>query len=164
MKKLLLSCLLVASSVVSLNASAEWMTKTDDDLFTGGKQSMLFGSISTNNAIAFDCTKDTLELSYIEKGPFNAQGPVPVTIIVKVDANEPVRFQGNFTKRNEEYIQAGTNQDGIKQVLSQLKQAKSKIVIGMNVEATDKKMSFSAGVIGSTKAVNDFASACELKI
>lgn len=164
MNKLLLPCLLVASSFASFNANADWTTKTEDDLFTGGKQSMLFGAISAMNGIAFDCTKDTLELSYIEKGPFKAEGPVPVTIIVKVDANEPVRFQGSFTKRNEDYIQAGTNQDGIKQVLSQLKQAKSKIAIGLNVEVVNKKMSFSSDVTGSTKAVSDFASACELKI
>ena len=164
MSKFLLSTLLIASSVVSLNANAEWFTKAEDDIFSGGKQAMLLGSISEMSGIAFDCTKDSLELSYIEKGSFKADGPVPVTIIVKIDSNEPVKFQGDFSRRNDEFIQASTTQDGIKEVLSQLKLAKSKMLIGLSFDAVNKKMSFSADVAGSTKAVNDFTSACELKI
>ncbi len=45
-------------------------------------------------------------------------------MIVNVDGNEPVKFEGAFTKRNDEYIQASTNQARIVQVLEQLKQAK----------------------------------------
>jgi len=164
MKKILIAGLVVAISISSFTARAEWIAKVEDDLFSGGKQAMLAGSISPMAGIVFDCTKDSLSMAYIEKGPFNAQGPIPVTMIVKIDGNEPVKFEGAFTKRNDEYIQASTNQEGIDQVLGQLKQAKSKMLVGLNVESINKKMSFSADVVGSTSAVNDFAKACEIKM
>lgn len=108
---------------------------------------MLAGSVSQMIGIVFDCTKDSLSMAYIGKGPFNAQAPVPVTIIVKVDGNEPVKFQGAFTKRNDEYIQAGTSQEGIVQVFEQLKQAKSKMLIDLHAQSVNKKMSVSADVV-----------------
>ncbi|MEG3112126.1 hypothetical protein SC127_15470 [Pantoea sp. T14] len=164
MKNSLIAGLIGALSLVSFNASAEWMTKVEDDLFSGGKQAMMYGTISQINGIIFDCTKDELSLSYVEKGPFNAKEPIPLAIIVKVDGNDPLKLEGNFKKRNDEYMQAISNQADIVQVLSQLKQAKSKFLIGLNVQAVNKKMSFTADVVGSTKAVNDFAEACEIKL
>lgn len=164
MKNSLIAAIIGCVSLVSFSANAEWVTKVEDDLFSGGKQAMMYGTISLMNGIIFDCTKDELSLSYVEKGPFDAKEPIPVTIIVKVDGNDPLRLEGNFKKRNDEYMQGTTNQAGIIQVLTQLKQAKSKMLIGLSVQAVNKKMSFSADVEGSTKAVNEFAEACEIKI
>lgn len=164
MKNSLIAGFIVSLSLVSFSVSAEWMTKIEDDLFSGGKQAMMYGELSGFNGIIFDCTKDGMSLSYVEKGAFNAKNTVPVTIIVKVDGNDPLKLEGNFQKRNDEYIQAITQQADILQILPQLKQAKSKMLIGLNVQEINKKMSFSADVRGSTKAVNDFAEACEIKL
>jgi len=98
---------------LKLHARAEWTAKVEDDVFSGAKQAMLAGSVSQMIGIVFDCTKDSLSMAYIGKGPLNAQEPVPVTIIVKFDGNEPVKFEGAFTKRNDEYIQASRDQEGI---------------------------------------------------
>lgn len=164
MKKNVFNFMAMTALIISCNAQADWASQVDDDLFSGGKQAMLLGTIADMNGVTFDCTRDTLSMAYIEKGSFNAGGAVPVTIIVKVDGNEPVKFEGSFTKRNEEYIQASTSEGEIKKVLSQLKQAKSKMLIGLNIKSVNKKRSFSADATGSTKAVTEFAKACEINI
>jgi len=67
MKKILIAGLALAFSTSSFNARAEWMTKVEDDLFSGGKEAMLTGSISPMAGIVFDCTKNSLSMAYIEK-------------------------------------------------------------------------------------------------
>ncbi|MFH8134198.1 hypothetical protein ABU178_08425 [Pantoea osteomyelitidis] len=164
MKKNLLAGILSLACMASFSAHADWDAKVEDDIFSGGKQAMLVGMISMNNGIIFDCTKDSLSMAYVEKGDYKAAESLPVTMIVKVDSNDPVSLQGNFSKRNDEYLQAATTQDGLVNILTQLKQAQSKVLIGLNVEAVNKKMSFSADAVGSTKAVTDFATACGIKV
>ncbi|RPE03097.1 hypothetical protein BBB56_06785 [Candidatus Pantoea deserta] len=164
MKRNLLKFVSMATLVISCSAQADWAAQVEDDIFSGGKQAMLLGTIADANGVTFDCTHDTLSMAYIEKGSLSSESSVPVTMIVKVDNNAPVRFEGAFSKRNEEYLQASTSVGDIKKVLSQLKQAKSKMLVGLSFDAVNKKMSFTADVEGSTKAVNEFAKACELNI
>ncbi len=58
---------MLAFSTSSFNSRAEWMAKVEDDLFSGGKEAMLAGSISPMVGIVFYCTKNSLSLAYIEK-------------------------------------------------------------------------------------------------
>ncbi|WJV38083.1 hypothetical protein QVN03_22310 [Raoultella terrigena] len=50
MKKVsFINAALAAVLLTSFSASAQWLTKVDDDLFTGGKKAVMLGSLSSSN-------------------------------------------------------------------------------------------------------------------
>lgn len=51
MKKVrLINAALAAVLLTSFAAHAQWLTKVDDDLFTGGKKALMIGDLSSSNS------------------------------------------------------------------------------------------------------------------
>lgn len=154
----------VCLATFSINAYAEWETKTEDDLFNGGKSAMMIATLNSQAAVAFDCTKESLKMAYLEADKNPSVSDVQVNMIVKIDSNEVLKFSAKPRVRNNQAIEIYTDQDDVLKVLSQLRDAKSKFQLGLAIPGTDKKSSFSMGVTGSTGAVNSFIGACEIKL
>lgn len=151
-------------SIPSINAYAAWETKTEDDLFNGGKSAMMIAPLNAQAAIAFDCTKESLKMAYLEAEKDPSVSDIQVNMIVKVDSNEILKFSAKPRVRNNQAIEIYTDQEDVAKVLSQLKAAKSKFQLGIAIPGTEKKSSLSTGVTGSTNAVNSFVDACEIKL
>jgi hypothetical protein len=150
---------------ISSAASADWSTSTQDDIFSGGKKAMLFGNISPSQAVAFDCDSDGLSLALLqeEKWP---EGMTSSTwkLLVKVDQGEIHRFTAESSKRNNDYSQYITHEkEEILKVLSDLREAKSVVQLGLQSEAFNSKWSGTASVGGSTRETDKFIQACKLK-
>ncbi|MGE9553867.1 hypothetical protein ACQPT2_22365 [Erwinia amylovora] len=165
MKKLGLVVLL--ASVTGI-AHAQWSTSVDDDIFSGGKKATMIatiGSYSDSSALIFECTKSALSFAYVER--FNQPEKVshnPVDMFVKIDSGDIKKLESSFEERNDKYIQAGVDdKDAITQILKEASKAKSKIIVGISNDAIGQN-SVTANVSGSSKAVNQFATACEIKL
>ena len=130
----------VAAVLASPIAHAQWVTNTEDDLFSGGKKAMMLGEVSSDNgAIVFDCTKEKLSAAYVEMDKSTESlSEVPMDLIMKVDQ--------------------------LKTVLKQLQGAKSKVLVGVQTKDGGNQHSMSANVSGSTTAVNSFIKACEISL
>lgn len=158
---------IIAASLITSTAYARWVTNTDDDLFSGGKQAMMLGEVSSqNSAIIFDCTKQSLKVSYVEMDKTSeVTSDIPMDLILKVDANSPVKLDATLSRRNVQSIQISSNDDEqIKTLLKQIKDAKSKILIGFQTKDGGNQISLSGNASGSTVAVNSFVNACEITL
>lgn len=158
---------IIAASLIASTAHARWATNTEDDLFSGGKQAMMIGELSSqNSAIIFDCTKQNLKVSYVEMDKTSeVTSDIPMDLILKVDSNNPVKLDATLTRRNVQSVQISANDDEqIKTLLKQIKDAKSKIQIGVQTKDGGNQISLSGNASGSTTAVSSFASACEITI
>ncbi|MEI7174843.1 hypothetical protein [Pectobacterium carotovorum] len=167
MKKII-SVITFGLVVLPMMANAQWVSQSEDDIFTGGKKSSIFittNDYSLNSAFVFDCTSDSLSFAYIEKSKSSDDTSVPIDMFVKVDDGKVVKFDATYYRRNNDYFQAETSdRDGILSVLQDAVKAKSKIIVGLSSKHTDNKHSFTANVSGSTKAVNDFIKACKIEL
>lgn len=158
---------LVAAALVSPIAHAQWVTNTEDDLFSGGKKAMMLGEVSSaNGAIVFDCTKDKLKAAYVEMDKTTElTSELPMDLVMKVDGNNAVKLDANLSRRNVQSIQIESNDsDALKTLLKQLKEAKSKVLVGAQTKDGGNQHSFTANVSGSTTAVNSFVKACEITL
>ncbi|WP_369788807.1 hypothetical protein [Rouxiella sp. WC2420] len=147
---------------------AQWVTKTDDDIFTGGKKATMIATIgedSDSSALIFDCTKNNLVFSYIEKSSDpDKVSNIPVDMFVKVDSGDIIKTKSAFSQRNDQYIQASISDiDLVTEILKESSKAKSKIIIGISNDIIGQN-SVSASMAGSGKAVGQFVSACEINI
>lgn len=162
MGKALLAALLATTSFA---ASAQWYTTVEDDVFSSGKKATMFATINDdiNQAIAFECTKDSLSFAYIEKSPEMGKVKAFVDTVVKVDSGDVIRFQTQTGPRNADYSEASTDdREPIINILKQSAFAKKKLLIGFSVPATDVKQSFTVNISGSSAAVKKFTTACEI--
>ena len=165
MKRLLL---LVSLIIFSGVAFAQWTTSSEDDIFTGGKKATMvvsLGNYNDSNALIFDCTKNDLTFAYVERSnePEKATN-IPVDMIVKIDSGEIKKMQSGFEQRNDKYIQAGvSDKDVITQILKEASKAKSKMIVGLSSDVIGQH-SVTASVSGSSKAVTQFAAACEISL
>ncbi|HCR1893016.1 TPA: hypothetical protein ONC27_004777, partial [Enterobacter asburiae] len=92
----------VAAVLASPIAHAQWVTNTEDDLFSGGKKAMMLGEVSSDNgAIVFDCTKEKLSAAYVEMDKSTESlSEVPMDLIMKVDGNTAVKLDATLSRRN----------------------------------------------------------------
>lgn len=158
---------LIAASLLSPIAHAQWITNTEDDLFSGGKKAMMLGSLtSSTGAIIFDCTKEKLTAAYVEEDKSSDEVPnLPMDLIIKVDENAATKLDASLSRRNAQSVQIKSDDsEKITQLLKQLQDAKSKVLVGMQTKDGGNQSSFSANVSGSTAAVNNFTKACEITL
>ena len=150
---------------ISLVASADWYTTTQDDIFSGGKKAMMLGNINVGQAVAFDCDADRLSLAFLQKEEWPA-GRTSSTwkLLIKVDKGEIHHFTAESAKRNDVYAQYVTNEkDEIMKLLAELRDAKSVIQLGIQSEEFDSKWSATVSPSGSTRETDKFLKACKLK-
>lgn len=158
---------LIAASLVSPITHAQWITNTEDDLFSGGKKAMMLGSLtSSSGAIIFDCTKDKLTASYVEEDKSSDGVPsLSMDLIIKVDGNAAKKLDASLSRRNAQSLQIKSDDsENITQLLKQLQGAQSKVLVGVQTKDGGNQSSFSADVSGSTAAVNSFIKACEITL
>lgn len=160
--------LLAASILISPFTYADWITKVDDDVFTGGHKAVMIGGLgmSTSSAILFDCTKGTASISYVEQDNSTDDiANVPMDLIVKIDGNPVIKLDAELSRRNANSVEVtSTEMEKITDVLKLLKSAKSKILVGIQTKDGGHQASFSGNASGSTNSVNSFVNACELGI
>ncbi|KFC09016.1 hypothetical protein GTGU_01208 [Trabulsiella guamensis ATCC 49490] len=163
--------IILAVSTLSPLAHADWITTTGEDLFSSGRTAMMLGTTSSKAALTFDCTKESLEINFVvEDSKLNIVNPMQLMLVVKVDDNQPTRFEGSASRRNYKYIQVGTKEAGIKgsegiiSVIKQIQNAKEKFTVRVRFNESGYKAAFSGNVRGATKATNDFINACEIKL
>lgn len=152
----------VALMGICVSANAEWYSKAEDDIFSGGKKAYLGGVITPYSSVVFDCAEDGLSMSYIQKGKIasNAEGQ-GVEVLVKVDDSAIIKMPGVMYERNAEYWGVKTDSDKVITVLKALKAANSKFMLGL---VGSSKFSTNVDIGGSTKATIKFAQACKLDI
>ena len=165
MRKIFLAGVL---STISFAAMAQWSTGVEDDIFTGGKKATMIASIGDydgSRGLIFDCTKSELSFAYIERSNEpDKVAKIPVDMFIKVDSGEIIKTKSGFDQRNDKYIQVGIDdKDVITQILKESAKAKSKIIVGISSDITGKN-SVTASVSGSSKAINQFVTACEIKL
>ncbi|WP_196010546.1 hypothetical protein [Citrobacter amalonaticus] len=167
MTKNIIKIAFVSAALISPIAHAQWVTNTEDDLFSGGKKAMMIGEVSSaNGAIIFDCTKDKLTAAYVEMDKTSeSTAEIPMDLIMKVDGNSAVKLNATLSRRNVQTVEIATEDaDQLKTLLKQLKDAKSKALIGAQTKDGGNQVSFTANVSGSTTAVNSFVAACEIEL
>lgn len=151
--------------VMSSFANADWITTTQDDIFSGGKTAMMLGYISPFQSVAVDCNSDGLSLALLQKEKWQDGRPSSAwNLLVKVDGGEVHRFIASSGQRNTEYVQYITfEKDEIFKVLAELRNAKSQILLGLQSDEFNAKWSGTAPVSGSTRETDKFIQACKLK-
>lgn len=153
---------------ISQHAFAAWVTNSEDDVFSGGQKATLVATLNDYNAdqaLIFDCTKDSIKFSYVEKSADLGKMNIPVKMVVKVDSNKIINIDGHTDSRNSDYSEISTtDKDAIIGILREAASAKTKIILGLSVPDIEVKQSYTANVSGSRGAISKFAAACELKI
>lgn len=160
---------LIASSISMANART-WSVEIEDDLFSEtGKKAML---VSPGNfrPLIFTCDSSGIEFALLEKSQKtkdeSSSISAPVTLVLKVDDEAPIRFSANLRRRNEHYYHASVlGKDYPEETVTALKQiqaAKSKILIGIML-GNDNNYSEAIGVSGSTATTTAFMKACGIK-
>lgn len=164
MRLLPLATALIGMTIATA-ASAGWFAKTTDDIFSGGKSALLAGEIDPYHSLIFDCDSEHLTMALIEKSKEKDDSATGnFRMLVKVDQEAVHDVQGVLSQRNENYTQiATTDQDTILSVLKEIRVAKSKIQVGVQLNESDYKWSGAASSVGSTKEADTFMSACKLK-
>lgn len=148
-------------------AHAQWLTDTEDDLFSGGKKAMMIGTLtSSSSAIIFDCSKGKLSVAYVEEdksSDFSAD--IPADLIIKIDGNTAIKLDASLSRRNAQAVQAKSDDlENITPLLKQIQSAKSKVLVGLQTKDGGNQSSFSGNVSGSTAAVDSFVKACEITL
>lgn len=148
-------------------AYADWATKTDDDVFSGGKSAMLLGILSSmSDNVVFDCSENKLTFSLLEEdNDSKLDAPIPVDLFVKIDNNEITKLNALMMRRNSKFMGAeSSDKDGIIKLLKQLQAAKKKIIVGIQGKGGESRQSYSGDVINSTGAVSKFVKACKINL
>jgi hypothetical protein len=150
---------------ISTSANAGWYTTTQDDIFSGGKKAMMLGDISPAQSVAFDCDSENLSLALLQKEKWSeGRNSSAWKLLVKVDKGEIHRFTAQSAKRNSDYAQYVTfEKDEILKVLTDLREAKSVVQLGLQSDEFDSKWSGTVSAGGSTRETDKFLQACKLK-
>jgi hypothetical protein len=154
-------------SIVSTPALADWATKVEDDIFTGGEKATLAGIEDDDSGIVFDCTKNDLKVNYIERSNASdlTEG-IPVELLFKIDQNSPIKLNGQTEIRNSNFfglsVGGSETSDDLKTLLDQIGNARHKILFGYRYPSDGHKASYTFGTSGSAVAVSKFVKACEI--
>ena len=146
---------LLVTFLFSSFASADWVATVEDDIFTGKKKATLAGMITVNHMLAFDCAPQLLTLSLLERAR-HLEGEdfsrADLHLVVKVDQGKIHEFEARAGRRNESYIQMGTvEREKILDLLKEVRNAQSRIQVGLHERLSDSKWSATASVRGSTR-------------
>lgn len=155
----------LCAMILTPPVSAQWATHVEDDVFSGGKQARLGGDIDGGHGLIFDCDADSLSLSWIERSSEDSKvTPSDFTLVVKVDQSDVYRFTAISSVRNEKFWQVTTtDRDNILKLLTELKNAQSKILVGIQHVGYEGKWAGTASPAGSTRETERFIQACGLK-
>ena len=157
--------LAIFTTVFAIHESAEWTSKVEDDIFSGGKKAILVGQIDSFRALVFNCDSDSVEFAYVgqsKKGDA-AAAAYGATIIVKVDQSEIERFNATSSQRNDTHWQVvSTEKEQILKLLNQIRDAHNSIQVGVQVPDVNFKVSGVASTAGSTRETDRFTTACKL--
>ncbi|WP_387467675.1 hypothetical protein [Photorhabdus sp. RM323S] len=151
--------------IFSCVANAQWITRSEENIFNE-KKSFMMGTLSNSSGvIGFDCDNGELSISYIEEDKKTESVKAPMNLMIKIDSNDIVKFDAIMDRRNDNSMEIASNDRiGIISLLSQLKNAKSKFLIGIVLPGTDAKSSYYGDVAGSTKAVDKLVSDCGIDL
>lgn len=162
-----LKYILLLTALSAPVAYADWATKTDDDVFSGGKSAMMLGELSSimSNAV-FDCSENKLTFSLVEEdNNSKLDEPTPVDLFVKIDGDEVIKLNALLMRRNSRFIGAeSSDKNNIINLLNQLQSAKKKFIVGIQGKGGESKQSYSGDVINSTNAVSNFVKACKISL
>lgn len=164
--KFLSSVVFPFSFFIATAANAEWAVSVSEDVINDGKTAVLAGMIDQNHNFVFDCDNKSLSMSLVEEGKWrDSLAGYKGKLVVKVDSNEKKTFPVGLYGRNDNYIGLHTNDVGqIKDLLRQIRMSKNKVLVGFVVDDTGSKWSGEADVSNSTKSVDEFVTACAIKL
>lgn len=160
MKKLSLIVLLSSLGI----SQASWSVHVEDDIFAG-KKAMLVGTLSSNEALVFDCQKDKpprMALIFPDKTS-EFDYPVNVQLLIKIDDNDIIKGSASAGRRNQEYGEFSYSGNNEFQILKELRDARKQFLIGIQANS-DNKSSISGDVVRSTSSINSFIEACNLNL
>jgi hypothetical protein len=152
-----------AAMMVSGAAQAQWDTKIEDDIFSGGKKAMLLGIISPNAFVVADCdSSGELSIAYSEKGEWSdGMALGQFRLLIKVDGGPIIETKAKAEERNSDYFQITSNDaEVVLEMINQIALAKRSILVGIEEPTFDMKHSATIGASGSTKATKRFLEAC----
>lgn len=149
---------------LSTTASAGWLAKIEDDIFSDQQIGLLIGEIGPGHALVFDCSEGKLSAALLEEGEAPAQSSLlKAELLIKVDQNPPIKMSAVYANRNAKFNQViSYDRDLTLKVLKQIQAAQSKILVGTSFPEIDSKWSASASVAGSTRETTRFLEACKL--
>lgn len=160
-------CFLLAATVLSFPAIAEWHTWIQKDAFDDQQTAMMVGIGSTGFGIALDCSNDSLvasitkETDKVNTASFGSSKD----LIFRIDDFPAVKTTGVLTGRNEKmYSYKIEDTQKIKELLSYLRKAKVRVLAGVKDPSEERGVSFNVTPTGSTVAVNKFIKACNITI
>ena len=168
MMKGILALALVCFSV-PVTFAQSWTIHVEEDLFSDTGKSARLHSGERTGALLFECDANGLRLAYLLNEPLRrdeASGrSFPAGLVVKVDDHEAIRFSTALSRRNEHYmhaqIWAKDHPKEIPELLEQIREAKSKVIVGLMVG--EHRQSNTVSVTGSTKATTTFLEVCGVK-
>lgn len=162
--------LLVLCMLLSMNSSiARWDVEVKNDLFSGGKTARLFGEMQRKqiaSLIAVDCdSHGKLSLIYSQPNDNNKLAevtPLIVKMAIKVDRNDVIIAKAQVHKADDGSLEIKTDDKAfIMTLLTQLRIAGSEVILGVDMPAGN--ISSMGNVKNSTKSINQFVSACNIK-
>jgi hypothetical protein len=156
-----LTTILLLSSLSVAHAAQGWITKAQDDIFSGGQTATMIGLTHGGDAVYLSCDSDRkLEVAFISKTDDKMDG-IPAELVAKVDGGETLRFAAVSYAHNDDFIGfRSDDQDGIKSLVEAIGKARKSTLFGLQIPAVGYKASISPGVTGSTKAATNFRKAC----
>lgn len=164
--KSLRSIAFLASMTFITTANANWLVKVEDDVINDAKSAILIGNVDDAHSLVFDCDSNSLAMVFLEEGKWKEgmrgrQGK----LVVKVDKNEKKTFLVELYQRNDKFLGLKTTDEAsIRPLLSQIRNATNRVLVGFYFEDTGSKWTGEADVYSSSKTVEKFTSACGIKL
>lgn len=160
-------CLALGMALVSAGvaSAADWYTKVDDDVFSGKQTAVMFGGYSNQLTIYFKCDSDhNVTVSIIFPFSDGMVMGIKGAIVLKIDAQEPIRLEGDSYQHNTLYggFKADLDDEQKSSILKAIAEAKQKILVGLAIESLDTKDSYTISASGSSKAAYQFIHACQI--
>lgn len=153
----------LSSAVAAL--SADWYTKVEEDLFSGKNTAVMIGGTNAQLSVYISCDGDRKNnIAVIFKVNEAIVEDVQGELLIKADDAEPARFAVKSYNHNDSYggFQAELSPEEASKLVGSIKTAQKRVIAGLQVAAFDMKASNTLQTIGSTRAAEQFAKACEL--
>lgn len=161
MMKLLIAAAIVTAGVTAADA-ATWQVMTQDDIFSGKQTAQLVATIDWQDGLDFSCDSDgTLSAALVFRGEWKdiMAGQVG-TLLLKVDDKPVQRFDAVLYQHNTKMIGFGTADDGVRNAIEEIGEAKHQVLVGMEITSVGWKKSATAPADGSTDAAKKFLATC----
>lgn len=158
---------LAAALLCAGPAGAQWDTKVDDDIFSGGKKALLLGFITSDSFLVADCdSSGELSFAYAQVGDWEeAMTLGNFRLLVKVDDNPVIEVAGKAEQRNNRSYQITSSDDAASlEIVRQIGVARRSILVGVEEPSFGMKYSATAKAAGSTSAVKRFLGACSIPV